>query len=117
MFKNYKKILFAVSCAPNADYHGLKTFADLINYAGCIISSSVVPFIFALAVVVFIWGVVQYIMGAEEEAKREKGRQFMIWGIIALTVMVSIWGLVRIATNTFGVTYIIPKVQNTTIPQ
>ena len=88
-------------------------FADLVYYVACMISSSVIPLIFALAVVVFIWGVVQYLMGAEEEDKRAKGRQFMIWGIIALTVMVSVWGLVQIVGNTFGVPYIIPKVQQT----
>lgn len=86
-------------------------FQDLLSYVSCIISKSVIPLIFALATVMFIWGVVQYVINNEEEAKREKGKQFMIWGIIALTVMFSVWGLVRIVGNTFGIDYIIPQLK------
>lgn len=85
--------------------------ADLFNYATCIISTAVIPLLFALAMVMFIWGVIQYVINAQEEAKREKGRQFMIWGIIALAVMVSVWGLVGILRNTFGIQNVIPQVQ------
>lgn len=85
---------------------------DLFNYATCIISSSVIPLIFALAIAMFVWGVVQYVINAQEEAKRQKGRDFMIWGIIALAVMVSVWGLVGILRNTFGIqANVIPSVQ------
>lgn len=85
---------------------------DVLDFATCNLSRSVVPLIFVLALAAFIWGVVQYvILGAEEEAKRAKGRQFMIWGIVALAVMVSVWGLVRVLTNTFGVKNVIPQLQ------
>ncbi len=87
-------------------------FGDLLNFVTCNISRSVIPLVFALAVAAFIWGVVQYvILGAEEESKRAKGRQFMIWGLIALAVMVSIWGLVAIIGNTFGIDNAIPQLQ------
>ncbi len=84
---------------------------DLLGYASCIINKSVIPLIFALAVAMFVWGVVQYVINDDEEAKKAKGRQFMIWGIIALTVMVSVWGLVKILGNTFGIEYAIPQVK------
>jgi hypothetical protein len=83
--------------------------ADLLNYSTCILIKSVVPLILALAVIMFIWGVVQYVINDQEEAKREKGKQFMIWGIIGLTVMIGIWGLVSILGSTFGITYAIPQ--------
>ena len=100
---NTKNVDTAVGCY-NKYKTNLKPIAsDLLTYASCIISSSVVPFLFILASAVFIWGVVQTVINPAEEAKKEKGRQFMIWGIIALTVMVSMWGLVRIFGNTFGI--------------
>lgn len=84
----------------------------LLTYASCIISKSVIPLIFSLAVAMFVWGVVQYVIGANEEKERAKGKQFMIWGIIALAVMVSIWGLVRILSNTFSIdTKFVPQVK------
>ena len=90
---------------------------NLLTYATCIISSSVIPLIFALALAMFIWGVVQYVIKSDEEAKKEKGRQFMIWGIIALTVMVSVWGLVAILGNTFGIdTGFVPQVRPPSSP-
>ncbi len=67
--------------------------AELLN--------TIIPIIIVLGVVFFIWGVVQYMIGADEEAKK-KGRDKIIYGIIGLVVIVGMWGLVRIVTNTFG---------------
>jgi len=83
---------------------------DVFNYITCLITKSVIPLIFALAIAMFVWGVVMYVINSNEEAKKAKGRQFMIWGIVALTVMVSVWGLVAILGNTFGITNVIPQV-------
>lgn len=77
--------------------------SNYLNYVTCVIGSSVIPFIFAIAVVSFVWGAVKFfIINADEEAKRQQGKQFMIWGIVALTVMLSVWGLVHILAVTFG---------------
>ena len=47
---------------------------------------------------------------ATEEAKKAKGKQFMIWGIVALTVMMGVWGLVGILGATFGTnTTVLPQ--------
>ena len=86
-------------------------FQDLLGYVSCIINKSVIPIIFALAVAMFVWGVVQYVINDSEEAKKQKGQQFMIWGIIALAVMVSVWGLVKILGTTFGIEYAIPQLK------
>ncbi|HEV7702495.1 MAG TPA: pilin [Candidatus Paceibacterota bacterium] len=81
------------------------TFATLANYVTCIIGSAAIPLLFALAVLVFVWGVVKFFfINYAEEAKRTEGRQFMVWGIIALTVMLCVWGLVGILGSTFGIT-------------
>lgn len=85
---------------------------DLLDFVTCNISRSIIPLIFILASAAFVWGVVQYvILGAEEEAVRAKGKQFMIWGIIALAVMISVWGLVSVLTTTFGINNVIPQLQ------
>ena len=82
---------------------------DLLNYITCLISRSVIPLIFALATASFIWGVVQYVINTDDEAKKAKGKQFMLWGIIALTVMFTVWGLVGILGKTFGIQNVIPQ--------
>jgi len=84
---------------------------NLFDYISCIINLSVIPLVFSLAFLLFVYGVVQYVLNDTDGAKREKGKQFMIWGIIALTVMVSTWGLVRLLGGSFGLnTSYIPKV-------
>jgi len=93
----------STSCFTTYQGTGKPTLADVINYVTCVIGASVIPLLFILAVASFIWGVVQYVINSDEEAKRAKGRNYMIWGIIALVVMVSIWGLVQIFGNTFGI--------------
>jgi uncharacterized membrane protein YidH (DUF202 family) len=60
-----------------------------------------VPLAIAIAVVIFIYGVLKYVTAGEDEDK-SKARNFMIWGIVAIFVMVSVWGLVNILKNTFG---------------
>ena len=85
-----------------------KSVADVLHFATCLIEVSIIPLLFAVAVLVFIYGVVKFI-STEESAEKESGRQFMIWGIVALAVMFSVWGLVKILGSTFGVTNIIPQ--------
>jgi hypothetical protein len=86
------------------------TLGKLIKYVNCTISRFIVPLVFGLAMVLFIWGVVQYVINTDDETKKKKGKMFMIWGIVALSVMVSVWGLVKILGNTFGVdTTVVPQ--------
>jgi len=88
------------------------TLKILLNYIACLLSKFIVPLIFSLAIVLFIWGIVQYVINTDDEAKKKKGKQFMIWGIIGLTIMSSVWGLVRVLGKTFGVdTTFIPQLK------
>lgn len=68
-----------------------------------LINNVLVPLIFAIAFIVFIWGVFTYfILGGHDEEKRETGKSLMLWGIIGFFVMVSVWGLVNILRSTFN---------------
>jgi hypothetical protein len=104
------------SSAPNANIANLVTqptggsgcgtltganLPGVLNYFTCIIGSSVIPFLFAIAMVTFVWGAIKFFF-IEADEKREEGKQFMLWGIIALAVMISVWGLVGVLADTFG---------------
>lgn len=62
-----------------------------------------VPVIFAIALVVFLWGVFKYFIqgGASEEA-RDSGKQLVMWSIIGFTLMVTVWGIVNVLVTTLG---------------
>lgn len=77
------------------------TFADLV---GIIIAEVLEPLIFlvgGLALLYFMWGVGKYILHGGDAEKRTEGYQMMIYGVIALFIMVSVWGLVAVLQNTF----------------
>lgn len=76
----------------------ITTFEGLVNKFITIIKY-VVPLIFAIALVAFLWGVFQYFFSGAE--KKEEAKDFLLYGIIGLFIMVSVWGLVRILTGTF----------------
>ncbi|MEK7060347.1 MAG: pilin [Patescibacteria group bacterium] len=61
----------------------------------------IIPILIIAGVLFFIWGVVQFVIASDEEAKT-KGRNRMIYGIIGLVVIVAMWGLVGIINRTFG---------------
>jgi hypothetical protein len=70
-----------------------------------LLNTIVVPVIFALAFLVFIWGVVNYFFFSEaDESKLAAGRQFILWGIIGMVVLFSVWGLVNLLLSTLGIT-------------
>lgn len=60
--------------------------------------------ILAGAVIVFLWGVFQFVMSAGDDEARAKGRSHIIWGIIGIAVMVSVWGLVNFFTSSAALT-------------
>lgn len=68
-----------------------------------IINTVLVPLIFALAFIVFLWGIYYYyIYGGGSDEWVKKGHMLVMWGIIGFVIMISIWGLVNVAASTFG---------------
>jgi hypothetical protein len=83
------------------------TFAQFIGNSNSgiigLIQTVIVPVIFALAFLAFIWGVIKYFfIHGGNEAKREEGRYFILWGIIGMAVLFSVWGFVKILLSTLG---------------
>ncbi len=87
---------FAAPCSSAT----ITDFQAFVSYAICLLNS-LVPLAFAIAVVLFVYGVLKYIAKADDEEARKKGRDFMIWSLVAIFVMVSIWGFVKLLQNTF----------------
>ena len=80
---------------------GASTIGLIVCKIGDILNL-VVPVLIVLAVIYFVWGVVSYVIGTDEETKKS-AREKMIYGIIGLTVIVGVWGLVNILISTFGI--------------
>ena len=57
----------------------------------------------ALAFVVFLWGVFEFIAHAGDEAKRSEGKQAILWGLIGLVIIFGAYGIINLALDTFGI--------------
>lgn len=73
----------------------------ILVIAETILRAYVIPLLFVLATVIFLWGVVKFLTAAGSEDKLKEGKKFMTWGIIGLVVMLATWGLVRAIVTTF----------------
>lgn len=79
------------------------TFRTLVESLIAFFNTTVIPLLVFTTLLFFLWGVVNYFfLNQNDPKKRAEGVQFMLWGVIGLTVIVSMWGLVRILLNTFG---------------
>ena len=76
-------------------------FSDIICYVIGLINL-LIPILFALAFILFFWGVSKYVLAAGEDKALKQGQQYMMWGVLALFVLTSYMAIIGIATNTFG---------------
>ncbi len=79
------------------------TIITIIGNILIFVNRVVIPLIFTIAFLTFIWGIFQYfIAGGADPEKQKQGRALAAYGIVGFAVMMSVWGLVFILINTFG---------------
>ena len=100
-----KKFIYGVlSFAPALTFAAatLSGLDDLVKAFGSVLAR-VIPIMFALAIIYFFWGLIEYIRAAGDPKKAAEGRSIMIWGVIAIAIMVSIYGLVQWLQTAIGI--------------
>jgi len=97
----YLGILFSLLLPEVAFGQQSPTIGQLIRSALNVLNL-LVPFVIGLALVLFLYGVVRYALAGSAEDK-SSARKVMLWGIIALFVMVSVWGLVNLLRDALGI--------------
>lgn len=69
--------------------------SSLINYS--------IGILVGVAIIAFFVGLIRYLFTAKADETRKGAAKLMIYGVIAIAVMLSVYGLVRLLQNTFGV--------------
>lgn len=83
--------------------HAAADMTAFQNVLSPVITNVIMPivyFMFALAVVVFAFGVAQVIWKGEDPESRQKGKNSMVFGVIGIFIMVSAWGIIYLISNT-----------------
>ena len=75
------------------------SLADVVSYIIGIINT-IIPILTTLALVIFLWSGVRYIMTAQETKGKGPEREALLWGLVALFVLFSVWGILGILQNT-----------------
>jgi hypothetical protein len=99
-----KFILAALVLAPSFAFaqQKLGNIEDLLEAVGRLVNLAL-PIVVGLALLGFFWGLVKFIFAQGDSDAKDQGKRIMIWGVVALFVMVSIWGLVRFVGQAFGI--------------
>jgi len=79
-----------------------ETFQTFWNNIVSNILTPIIELLVAGAFVVFVWGVVDFIRGADDAEKRSTGQQHMIWGIVGLVIIFGANAIINIIKATFG---------------
>src|SRR5206468_2517767 len=97
-FMRKLQVLLALSTLLLPSIASARTLFDVLS-TGNALANGLVGTVFTIAVIVFFWGLVRYLVSVGEQ--KAKGLTTMFYGIITLTVMVSIWGIIAVLQNTF----------------
>ena len=98
--------------ASAATFSSAGSLSELVQSALSFIGNVVVPLLVTLALVVFFYRIVISIYKVGEDTKAvENGKTLLIWGVVALFVMVSVWGLVGFIGNTVGIKQVVPQLE------
>src|SRR3989338_8359778 len=90
----------------NVAYASIDSFVYNVNK---LIINPAIAFLFGVAVVLFLYGVFQFISGQENEEKKTTGKSHMLWGVIGIVIMMGVFSILNIIMSTFNITGINPK--------
>lgn len=95
--------VLAAFAVPLVSLAAINNVSDAGSFIINTINNVLVPVLFAIAFIVFLWGAFDtFILGANNDEVKERGKNLMLWGLIGFFVMVSVWGLVNILTGTIS---------------
>ena len=86
-----------------------QTLLNTLGFFNTLLNGAI-GLLITLAILAFFYGLVRYLfkLGGSEGSK--EGLKIMLYGVIAIFVMVSIWGIVRLLQSTFSVTSTTPVI-------
>lgn len=90
-----------------------ESFDQFLGNVNSMIINPLIKLLFALAVVYFLYGVLEFMMNQDNEEKKTAGKRHMLWGIIGITIMMGVWTILSILVNTMNIQSQINPQENT----
>ncbi len=71
----------------------LQRISGIVNFS--------IPILGSVAFAIFLWGIVKFIYSGGDEEKRKDAKNYIIYGLIGMFVLVALWGILGIVLSTF----------------
>jgi uncharacterized membrane protein YidH (DUF202 family) len=87
-------------------------YASLDSFIGkvdTLIINPLILFLFALAVVYFLYGVLEFLMNQENEEKKTAGKSHMLWGVVGIVIMMGVFTILNMIISTLNIQEINPE--------
>jgi succinate dehydrogenase/fumarate reductase cytochrome b subunit len=99
--KNTFLFLFAALLLPQITF--AQTAQKLFENIPKFIDNSLIPFLFGMAFLVFVYNVVRYfIIGATNDKDRENAKNLAIYSVAAFVFLVIFWGIINMLNSSLG---------------
>ena len=80
----------------------MSPFQEFLNKVQDAILTPIITLLSLGAFLIFIWGIVEFIAGSDNEEKRKAGQQHMVWGLIGLVIIFGANAIVSLMKATVG---------------
>jgi phosphotransferase system glucose/maltose/N-acetylglucosamine-specific IIC component len=78
------------------------TLEDFVVALSIHVINPIIRLLFAVAGLVFFWGLFNYVRFSDSDEERKKGSSHMMYGIIGLFIMVAVYGIMYFLINSLG---------------
>lgn len=80
-----------------------ESFNQFIAKVDNFIINPLISFLFALAILYFLYGVFEFLSNQENEEAKTIGKSHMMWGIIGITIMMGVWTILGMLLKTLNI--------------
>jgi hypothetical protein len=75
---------------------------ELLRNVVAVVVNPIITLFFIMALSVFVFGIFEFILGADNDDRRSKGKRHMAWGIIGLFIMTAAFAIIALLSNLVG---------------
>lgn len=76
---------------------------EFLNSVNKHILNPIIMLMFAVATLVFVYGIFEFISSEIADSKREEGKKKILYGLLGMFIMFAAYGLINLILGTFGI--------------
>jgi lysylphosphatidylglycerol synthetase-like protein (DUF2156 family) len=80
----------------------MQSVLTLLHKINVVIINPIIILLFAVAVLVFLYGVFEYVKDSGSEEARTTGQLHILSGVFGIFIMISVFGIMQLILNTVG---------------